>query len=223
MVERGEGEQAILVDLRVPGDQFELGKLFLDVDCGEIEFERVIPVDTGVVPFFWVSGGSPDEIVRAIRESPSSHDVQILTRTRDKSLFKVTWNPDLNGFVKELVSNGAIVYRGKGTPDTWRFRVQFPDRTHLQSFYTNCRTHGVDIDIDRIYHASDTPVRRFLTEEQLESLTVAYKHGYWDIPRGTTLMDLANTLGISDTAASERLRRAVRTLIEESDLIEDST
>lgn len=220
MVERGEENSAIFVDLRVPGSQFELGNVFVHSQDVEIELERIIPVEAGLVPLLWVSGGSPDELVRAIGESPSAHDVKILTRTGGKSLFRVKWNPDLNGLVTELVRNEGIVYRGTGTPNTWNFKVQFPDRSHLQSFYRGCRRHGIDIDITRIHHSSDSSGREFLTEEQLESLRIAYERGFWDIPRGTTLSELAGTLGISDSAASERLRRGIRTLIDESGLVD---
>lgn len=37
--------------------------------------------------------------------------------------------------------------------------------------------------------------------------------GYYDIPRGCTTKELADELGISDQAVTERLRRAIGSLV----------
>ena len=50
-----------------------------------------------------------------------------------------------------------------------------------------------------------------LSEPQREALMLAVRMGYYDIPRGCTTEDLANELGISDQAVTERLRRAIGT------------
>jgi len=40
---------------------------------------------------------------------------------------------------------------------------------------------------------------------------LAVRLGYYDIPRGCTTAELADELGISDQAVTERLRRAIGT------------
>jgi len=50
-----------------------------------------------------------------------------------------------------------------------------------------------------------------LSEPQREALTLAVRRGYYDIPRGCTTAELADELGISDQAVTERLRRAIGT------------
>lgn len=52
-----------------------------------------------------------------------------------------------------------------------------------------------------------------LTDPQFEALTLAVEMGYYDIPRGYTTKELAEKLGISDQAVTERLRWAKHTLI----------
>ncbi|WP_254662883.1 helix-turn-helix domain-containing protein [Haladaptatus sp. W1] len=44
--------------------------------------------------------------------------------------------------------------------------------------------------------------------EQLEVLQLAAKHGYYDVPRGITLRELADRIDVSHQAVSERIRRA---------------
>ncbi|SDQ44062.1 helix-turn-helix domain-containing protein [Natronobacterium texcoconense] len=52
-----------------------------------------------------------------------------------------------------------------------------------------------------------------LTTKQLEALELAYLRGYYDQPRETSLADLADELGISKSAVSQRLRAAESKLV----------
>lgn len=54
-----------------------------------------------------------------------------------------------------------------------------------------------------------------LTEEEANALLTALDSGYFSIPRQEPLSDLADTLGISDTEASRRLRRAMTKVFRE--------
>jgi predicted DNA-binding protein YlxM (UPF0122 family) len=45
-------------------------------------------------------------------------------------------------------------------------------------------------------------------------LVLAVRNGYYSIPRQVSTQELADTLEISDQAVTERLRRAIETLVE---------
>ena len=49
---------------------------------------------------------------------------------------------------------------------------------------------------------------------QREILNVAFERGYYDIPRETTLEEIADVIGITKTTASNHLRKAERRVIE---------
>ncbi len=53
-----------------------------------------------------------------------------------------------------------------------------------------------------------------LTDAQYDALVTAYRSGYFEEPRALSLSELAEELGISPTAASGRLRRATKRLVE---------
>jgi len=46
-------------------------------------------------------------------------------------------------------------------------------------------------------------------------LTTAVERGYFKVPRQTSLVDIADTHGISDREASERLRTEIDTVLRE--------
>ncbi len=58
--------------------------------------------------------------------------------------------------------------------------------------------------------------REDLTMTQTRTLLDALERGYYQVPRQTTLVELADMYGVSDQAVSERLRRATAKLIESS-------
>lgn len=55
-----------------------------------------------------------------------------------------------------------------------------------------------------------------LSDHQREALRLAYEMGYFEIPAKTSLEDIAEELGVTASAVSERLRRAQTHLIETS-------
>jgi len=54
-----------------------------------------------------------------------------------------------------------------------------------------------------------------LTAKQEMMLEVAHKQGYWAVPRGASLEDLAQEMGLSAQAVSERLRRATKVVMDQ--------
>lgn len=204
----------VIVDFGVPAEQFALGRLFEVFPDIVIELERVIPVKSGIMPLLWVSEVDFEEFEREIRSDPIVEEVKMLTRADERNLFQIDWNPDVNSLVRPMIDNDADLLRGEGTPDTWEFRVQFVDRDHLVAFRDACLDNDVRIDLLRLYNPRSPPESSPLSEEQTEALLRSYERGYWDIPRETDLGSLGESLGISDTAVSQRLRRGVKTLIE---------
>ncbi|WP_160134738.1 helix-turn-helix domain-containing protein [Halococcus salsus] len=62
-----------------------------------------------------------------------------------------------------------------------------------------------------------------MTTEQQTALTEAAKAGYYEIPRSATAVEVAEQLGISHQALSERLRRAHSQLVDTHLRIDDGT
>lgn len=52
-----------------------------------------------------------------------------------------------------------------------------------------------------------------LTDKQRQALELALDSGYYDQPRETCLTDLAEELGITESAVSQRIRNAERKLV----------
>jgi predicted DNA binding protein len=119
---------------------------------------------------------------------------------------------DLYGHLVDLRTHpvGAVV-----TDRGWRVRAEFADRRDLATFRDACQDAGVGFRPLRLFEAeADVDDDYGLTNPQHEALLAAHRMGYFDVPRDADLSDLADELGTTTSALSERLRRGQRRLIE---------
>jgi hypothetical protein len=95
------------------------------------------------------------------------------------------------------------------------YSVTFPDRAGLPPLVESLREAGATVTVTRILSAGeeeDEPPT--LTEKQHETIQMAIRAGYYDRPRRATLDDIADELGITTSAASQRLNSVKRRLID---------
>lgn len=113
-----------------------------------------------------------------------------------------------------LVGANTVFEGARRAGEHWLFTTRFPDKGTVLAFRDQLLDGGVDIDIDSITEDAEAETYFGLTDPQREVLSLALEHGYFTVPRDASLSDLATELGISSQAASERLRRGTRTLLE---------
>ncbi|AQL44302.1 hypothetical protein BV210_16965 [Halorientalis sp. IM1011] len=112
---------------------------------------------------------------------------------------------ELGGMVLEMHSAGGV----------WFVKLQVPDRDALATFREFCLDSGIEYRLDRLYRTEPTRSDDHgLTDQQRRTLLTAAREGYFDVPRSISQADLAEKLGVSDSAVSQRVRRAVAALIE---------
>lgn len=98
--------------------------------------------------------------------------------------------------------------------DHWKFDIRFPSHETLTAFHDQIHEDEIRLDVRRVSRSNQSefaPQNR-LSPAQREALQLAISEGYYSIPRKTTTAELGATLGISDQAVGERLRRAMAAL-----------
>lgn len=102
--------------------------------------------------------------------------------------------------------------------DAIAVRLSVPDRETLRDVVADLRDRGADVELARL-DAADAGERTLeldvgdVTDAQREAIRVADRIGYYDDPREADLGDVADELGISRSAASQRLNGAASTLV----------
>lgn len=211
----------IIADITLPAATFPLGRALESFPDATMELERVVPLQETIMPLVWVEGSEPDAVESALRSHPQVKGVEVLTTTETESLFEVHWSPAADGLAEALLNTGATVLDARGTADNWDFRLRFSAHEDLSSLNVALTEKGIPVTLRRIYHPPLEEISP-MSPVQRETLLAAYRQGYFQIPRRINQSDLADELEISDSALSQRIRRAVSKLIERDVLSEEA-
>jgi hypothetical protein len=125
-------------------------------------------------------------------------------------------------------TDGKAVFLSAGRDvGGWTVDAYFPERSVLQQFAAGCEANGVQFDLLEVSDADDLQdTQQFgLSDVQADTLLTALDRGYYSVPRQVNLEELAAPLDVSHQAVSERLRRGVGSLIENTvaEQLEDGT
>lgn len=101
--------------------------------------------------------------------------------------------------------------------DQFIVSVIVPDHQIICSIFEELRQQEFSVSIEKIRPktATDGPFEEniSLTPKQHEALALAVETGYYDQPREATLKELADELGVSSSAVSQRLNAVERKLV----------
>ena len=124
------------------------------------------------------------------------------------------WSDSVAQFVDALIDTEGSVLNAEAHDGTWELRIRFASREQLDIFqdYLSLQEHPFQLS-NLIEPRFPRQERAQLTAAQRDALVAAVEQGYYRIPRDIVLDDLADALGISRQAASERLRRGIEQLV----------
>lgn len=145
----------------------------------------------------------PDAIAEALRSHPAISGFELLESEDRRALGKYeTTDAELYEFVERsaLPVEFPVVAR-----DGWfEFDLTGP-REELDQLRSVLENSDVDYELQSVVRTAETEA--LLTDRQRELLESAIRNGYYDVPRGCTLAELAETNDIDKSTASTILRR----------------
>lgn len=209
---------AVIGRFRLPASAFELGDI-LDVTGGtSVTLENLVPLGEKAVPFFSVHGDTIPDFQAKVGSHSSVSVVKEVSAHDGRRLYALDWQVGNDAFFRGIEANDAHVLSATGGPDTWTFDLRFPSHEALANFQEYCEAEQIPLEIGRIYNPARPEGGPFygLTPPQRETLVRAVEGGYYAIPRQLSTKELSQEFGISDQAVTERLRRAIMTLVENS-------
>ena len=159
---------------------------------------------------FWAEGTDFDAFENALKRTNEIADVEAWSEPTDGwKLYCIRLSIEETDYRAWAEHGGTLLgctLDGEGMV----VRVRFPDREALVDYRRHCREHSRSFELRELAATNGKPEDRdALTSPQRSLLTAAVEDGYFEIPRETTMSDLAVQFDISNQAASERLRRAL--------------
>jgi len=186
----------------------------LDVAPGtRLRLGTMIPTGEAAAPYVELSSPAPGAVVEELAAAAIVEDVAVVDELEDHWLLRVRWTDGLDGLFDLLTDASAVVLDGEARGDRWSFRARFPEHADLAGFYRACSAAGLPLEVDEVHGAGNSVGGVSLTPGQREALVTALEAGYFDVPRAITLQELGERLDISDTAASQRIRRGLDRLL----------
>ncbi|WP_247729207.1 helix-turn-helix domain-containing protein [Halovivax limisalsi] len=201
-----------IAEFRIPATDLALADAFDRIPDLTVQLESSI---SRTVPSMWIAGDEPPAVSEALAADDSVAGAELLIETPERLLYDVEPTPETRTRFDRLLEADATVLDATGRSGWWQLEMRFPDRNALAATHDRLDEAGTAIEIVRVSQLGGRPTAHpRLTPEQREALVAAFEHGYFEIPRRTSMEELADELGISHQALSERLRRAYETLVD---------
>lgn len=201
-----------MVPVTVTVDSFALADTFERVPDAEFDTAPVVALEAGTsMPLLWASTDDHGAVEAALEADATTVDANQLSRHEEQSLYRVEWQPGVQAVVEALLGRYGSLLDAHGSRAGWSFRLLFRHRSSVDALADRCRNLGLDAVVQG--PASDFLTGATISEKQIEALSAALSMGYYAVPRRRTLEDVADEVGVSHQALSERLRRGQQGII----------
>jgi hypothetical protein len=212
-VDIADEETKLVVEFAVPAVDFLLAETLEGLSSPVLEFEQLVPSGEPLLPYLWLDGDATAFEEAAVND-PTVASIRRVAAFDAGSLYRVEWADAVDGLVSWLRRADAVVLGAETADGRWQVKLRVDSRSSLGDLQAYCRDRDVAIEVRRLYELTEPKLGQFdVSEKQREILVLALRMGYFDIPRGATLEEVASRLDISSKAASERLRRGQSSLV----------
>jgi predicted DNA binding protein len=153
-----------------------------------------------------------DDVLREIEAVDAVRAFELLDRDGDRAVFqyetdvaalyRAVLEADIVPAFPYAVRNGTLLFTATTTPD------------RLSRLGDVLRSRGIPFEVTAVTRRFDGGDPDPLTDRQRTLVLAAVDAGYYDTPRRCTLAELAASLGIASSTASETLHRAEGRLVE---------
>lgn len=204
---------SLLAEFEVPSEEVALAETFRDLPTVTVEFERQVPTVNRPFPHLWMRSAERSVFESRVADDPTVASLTHVGELDGDHVYRAAFR-DPGPFVRGLRSDVAILEM-QGTASGWRCSLRFDSQDSLEYFRAYCEHHDLRFGLTRLADGTRRSVERHgVTSAQREALLIALERGYFEVPRGCTLAEIAEDLDISTRAASERLRRGHANLVD---------
>ncbi|PGF17548.1 bacterio-opsin activator [Natrinema sp. CBA1119] len=214
-----------VVELEIPAARLGFARTFDRVSTFEFQVGGMIG---GSSPLVWTNGPDRETVEQALEADPSVDVIATIADDADESaaddgvtpgqndrwLFRLEFGDDVKLLEQIVTETDGAILTARGANGRWMLKLLFDDRESVSTCHELFEQYEYQAVVTRISGIDDlASAQTPLTETQYETICKAHELGYFDIPRGVTLKELAAELDVSHQALSERLRRSHAALV----------
>lgn len=205
-----------MVEIEVPTGDFPLGNAVTAGTDRRVRLAHAFPAEGAVVvAYFWLPYADLVDVDRALSGDGVVDAHSIVDTVAGEAQLRVERASADGHVLQTLWDAGGLLLDASGDEKTWVVRARFDRPGDVSAFADRCTERGIAVAATESGPGWDEAALHDagLTMVQRDTLLNALEHGYFDVPRGITLVDLASEKGVSDSAVSQRLRRGIKTLV----------
>jgi predicted DNA binding protein len=206
---------SIVATFELPAEEFVLGRILSELDDYYVELTQFVPTEEQFIPCVWIEAADLSRVASILADHPRVGRATRIDERAGRGLYEIEWTPPFDDLLSILRVGNCLVTEANGTPDGWQFELLASDQDDLAEFQSACTESDLSITIRTIQRSGiESEERDGLTEKQREIVRLAHERGYFEVPRETTVSDIAAELDISPQAASKRLRRGIGGMVD---------
>ncbi|ARS91206.1 helix-turn-helix domain-containing protein [Natrarchaeobaculum aegyptiacum] len=176
------------------------------------------------VYFFRIEAPEFDTVDAALEADHTVADFSVVLEMASQRTYRIEYSEDAKLITPTITDRGGLTLETTSYLNGWMLQLQLEGHEDLYELDERAREDGVHLEVLELTQNGtlDDQLDFGLTPSQTETLTAAYRHGYFDEPRESSVEELAELFDLSTTAVSGRLRRGSANLIEEFLLDDDN-
>jgi predicted DNA binding protein len=170
-----------------------------------------VPLDDRTLELGETRADDPTAVTETVRDHPDILEHELLHCdggrslskyvTRDRALFEFLGASSLLPEFPLVVEDGVMTFGVTAS------------RAEFDAFGDRLDDSGLRYELLSVFH-HDEPDGGPLTDRQHECLTVAWRMGYFEVPRDCTLAEVADALDVDTSTVSETIRRGTARVLE---------
>ncbi|MDR5672050.1 Transcriptional regulator, contains HTH domain [Halalkaliarchaeum sp. AArc-CO] len=183
---------------------------------GDVRVLPEVATDPQHNMYYIVFEGEFDQPIDDIlAEDHTVEEAKLMSDYGDQLVYGIIFTDETKLIAPKVTEVGGMSLDARSFSNGWIERWQLPSREVLAEIWEYARDNSFTFDVLELHQISEREHDDGygLTAEQHEALVTAFERGYFEEPRGISLVELADELGISPAAASGRLRRGLTRLI----------
>ncbi|MFQ5833955.1 MAG: helix-turn-helix domain-containing protein [Candidatus Thorarchaeota archaeon] len=147
--------------------------------------------------------------VKGLEGSPSIRKVEIIHKSSDAYWTRVVHQLDKDSIHETILQSGCMTRLPIVIERGLQYHIVLaPSQSTLSNLIRTLRTRFAHVSIRKLKSQPTASIPVLLTEKQQEAFLLAYRSGYYEMPRKSRIGELCKKLGIRRVAMQERLRRA---------------
>ena len=151
-----------------------------------------------------------NELIHIIKKHPNVENIDLSQSPDGGAIASISCKNKCAACKSLMDSNCFLITASSGKNGLIEWRVLVGGGESLGDLIDKLRKHGCEVELEK---STRITKKRILTDRQDEIIKIAFDKGYYNIPKKTTMEELAKLIDISKSTLAEILQRAEKKII----------